>query len=317
MKMNQTENQSISNQNKHIKQFCPYCGARLLKGAHFCSACGKSFESSEDETDLSQRKTIYDGEVHKCPNCGEIIDSFVSICPSCGYEIRGARVNNSIKDFANSIVEADDPVKKMNLIRNFPIPNTQEDVLEFMILASTNFMAEFNLANNENKDITDAWLVKSEQCYQKALIIIKDGRRFEKVQHLYNDIQVKIHERKRQEKKKQCMSVFLRSTGLWAGLGVLFIAALIDIFTDTNSSPYHLGGAIMMLIGAITIKRKKDGVIGVMIGIGCGVLALILGTILTDSFDENGSMIQLAGVLALLITVIKLLFSLRDKKGVD
>ena len=67
--------------------FCMNCGQELPDGAKFCSSCGSAIGTVTEET--NERKVTYDGKLHKCPNCGEILNSFVANCPACGYELRG------------------------------------------------------------------------------------------------------------------------------------------------------------------------------------------------------------------------------------
>ena len=55
--------------------FCINCGQELAEGAKFCANCGKAVNG---ENPTTQRKTVYEGQIHKCPNCGEVINSFVS-----------------------------------------------------------------------------------------------------------------------------------------------------------------------------------------------------------------------------------------------
>lgn len=43
--------------------FCTNCGAQIAEGAKFCTNCGAASTRPE-----SGRKTVYDGNVHKCPN---------------------------------------------------------------------------------------------------------------------------------------------------------------------------------------------------------------------------------------------------------
>ena len=47
------------------------------------------------------------------------------------------------------------------------MPNTKEDIYEFMILAATNLEA--------SGDNTDAWLIKLEQAHQKAKYMFGDS----------------------------------------------------------------------------------------------------------------------------------------------
>lgn len=93
-------------------------------------------------------------KVKKCPNCGEVIPVMATSCKSCGYEFRNLEVSNSIKTlFAklNSLESQrkeelndaridEDPIviKKKEIIRSFPVPNTKEDIIEFLSLALPN-----------------------------------------------------------------------------------------------------------------------------------------------------------------------------------
>ena len=49
--------------------FCINCGQELTEDAKFCANCGQAVGNNSS---TSQRKTVYDGELHKCPNCGEL-----------------------------------------------------------------------------------------------------------------------------------------------------------------------------------------------------------------------------------------------------
>ena len=85
--------------NKNFGQkirFCPYCGTKLDEGAKFCKNCGEAISNDTQEShktlnkrpsseNPTERKTVYEGYIHKCPNCGEVIDSFLTVCPTCGY----------------------------------------------------------------------------------------------------------------------------------------------------------------------------------------------------------------------------------------
>ena len=68
---------------KSEKRFCQYCGTKLDIGVRFCKSCGKPIEQSgssaagctppqTEETfshkQHTERKTVYEGQLHKCPN---------------------------------------------------------------------------------------------------------------------------------------------------------------------------------------------------------------------------------------------------------
>lgn len=44
--------------------FCINCGQELAEGAKFCASCGNAVDASQNGA-KEQRKTVYDGELHK------------------------------------------------------------------------------------------------------------------------------------------------------------------------------------------------------------------------------------------------------------
>ena len=178
--------------------FCSNCGQQINDGAKFCPSCGTAV--SNEKTN-NQRKTVFEGNIHKCPNCGEVLNSFTSNCPSCGYEIRGSSNPAAVQEFSVKLASAESRQEKIAIIRNFPIPNTKEDILEFMILAST------NIGDNLEKDISAAWQSKTEQAYQKAQIIFQDEKEFSRIQNIYSQVCVKLTKQNKIEKVQKAGNV--------------------------------------------------------------------------------------------------------------
>ena len=153
---------TYSSEPKKMARFCSYCGTKLDEGARFCKNCGEaigqaqqpagttvSHEAPKTETKQpkaepvkedprTKRKTVYDGEIHKCPNCGELLKSFTTVCPTCAYEVRGVTTNSPVEALAKKVEQAASLDDKMELITNFYIPNTKEDIYDFFILAVSN-----------------------------------------------------------------------------------------------------------------------------------------------------------------------------------
>lgn len=206
--------------------FCMNCGQRLPEGAKFCSNCGAA--TGEVKSETAQRKVVYDGEVHKCPNCGEIVNSFVLNCPSCGHELRNSASTSLVQELASKLEDLElrrEPRKRrtvkdellrtnnlsktdeqiISLIRSFAIPNTKEDILEFIILASSNINVELYRENNltpENevlKAVSDAWIAKFEQAYRKAQFSFSETPTFTQIKEVYIN---KTNEINKQKKKK-------------------------------------------------------------------------------------------------------------------
>ena len=286
-----TSTNRASKQNPSGKKmmFCPYCGTKLDDGARFCKNCGEAISGNDrgdrkfrHEEPLSgnptERKTVYEGYLHKCPSCGEVLEAFTTMCPSCGHEIRDAKASTSVRELAlkleiiaaqkmpsfeekKSVMkmifgkdfkeenEADEALKRFesqkqqemaSLIVNFSVPNTKEDILEFMILAAPNI----DVRHGTDDDVTKAWIVKLDQVYQKAKISMGRHPDFAQIETIYNQ--------KKQELKKRKIRGFLIGVGGVAGwfflLGLLWNpAATIGI---------AIGVLILVVIGVLLFKRR-------------------------------------------------------------
>ena len=197
--------------------YCTNCGKQLNDGAKFCANCGTPVSQNTSNT---ERKTVFDGEIHKCPSCGAIITQTTMICPDCGLRITGRSALSSVQAFKNQLMQIEstrkprkngvfgtvdlnvDPADsaKLSLIRSFPVPNTIDDVLEFLVLAVANI--EVGLSKNTflnrwyasaksessltiGKTISDAWVSKMQQVYQKAKLMFANDPLFIEVQNIY------------------------------------------------------------------------------------------------------------------------------------
>jgi hypothetical protein len=112
---------------------------------------------------IQQQKQKDVAKVRKCPNCGAIISGLEVVCPDCGYKLSGEIVSSAQKlaDKINEIMTSNDPMylevvkRKYNggdgeevikigekrrekainkLVDSFPIPNTEEDLFEFLLM---------------------------------------------------------------------------------------------------------------------------------------------------------------------------------------
>lgn len=172
--------------------YCSNCGAQVDDNAKFCGICGNKMSAIPQPPKTNARKTTYDGTIHKCPNCGVGLASFVKNCPECGYELRGADGAESVSEFAQRYSTANSNDKKVDLIRTFVIPNTKEDILEFAILASSNvdtaaYSRDTVVVSGgvSQQEVSDAWMAKFEQAYQKATILLNGEPELKKIEALY------------------------------------------------------------------------------------------------------------------------------------
>lgn len=231
--------------------FCQKCGAQLADGAAFCASCGTPVGSTGTE---NQRRQVYEGEIRKCPSCGAVLNAFEAVCPSCGFELRSTKLSSSIEAFVKKLDELGATEKgdnllsgyfgymskaakqKINYIKSFVVPNTKEDVFEFMILAATNidedaykstFISQLQGKNfaemKQARTLSDAWGTKFEQVYQKAKLSFGNDADFQKIQDIYTD-KIKIVKDGRKKSRIRIIigiSVFVLIYAVlfgWAGL---------------------------------------------------------------------------------------------------
>jgi len=222
-------------------KFCSECGNKLVNG--ICPSCKNSDE-------LTTREMIFEGKVHKCPHCGKLMKAFQSKC-SCGYELRDAKVSSELKKFITKLEEIDiesdnksflkvikdkfntlgkklEPKedRKINLILNYPVPNTKEDILEFMIYASANMEMHSDSANSAFEErIREAWKSKFIQLYEKAKICFKESQDLADIQRLYND---KIVQKKKKNIRIALISTVVPILIIILILSTVLIASCVD-----------------------------------------------------------------------------------------
>lgn len=288
--------------------FCTNCGAKLQNDAKFCAQCGFAVTYAEH----SKRKMIYEGELHKCPNCGELLNSFVSSCPACGYELRNPSAGRAIIEFATKLESVETNEKRARLITNFAIPNSKEDILEFIILASTN--ADFDY---DTQEIVNAWLVKLEQCYHKANLILYKDPEFPQIQNMYDKTYKKIKRKKKKIQNRKIKSIKTIDTSnsknsIFSGvlqaipkafgvLGstILFLVSIKIDQTGGNASGFELLGSIFLIVCACMSGRKNTGYLEILFCAIGGGLSIVLANQL-----DNGSLLQLTGFVVLVIVTI-------------
>lgn len=229
--------------------FCVNCGKEISADAKFCPECGTSVGTYRSGS--SRREHTYEGKVYKCPSCGEILNSFTMNCPSCGYELRGKKASSAVKEFAlkleaieakreyekprgifaaleaqQRVAKADE--QKISLIKSFSVPNTKEDMLEFMILATSSMNMRAYDSSNTNiskseKEINAAWFSKVQQVYEKARRSYSSDNTFSEIKELYDKCNTEIKKSKKKGIIKWSlmfgwMPVLFSVLFIWAGI---------------------------------------------------------------------------------------------------
>lgn len=170
------------------------------------------------------------GDVKKCPACGAMIQSFQTKCSDCGHEFSNIEANASIDKLFKMLNEAEDmrkedadtnnPLKamggfytkqfssltgpgkvdkkKMEIISNFPIPTTKNDILEFLSLAIPkskplgNFLTKNSPENKAHNDFVPVWKTKCEQIIMKAKFSMKEDKKaLDEIMHYASELGIK------------------------------------------------------------------------------------------------------------------------------
>lgn len=136
---------------------------------------------------VGERVQEFSGKISKCPNCGEVLKALVGKCPACGLELQEVGTTSAVKEFSEKLNKTVSIKQRIDLIRNYPIPNAKADIFEFMVLATSNFDTKKHMdAYGAEREISEAWLSKIEQSYVKAEILFKGDSDFSMFQELYD-----------------------------------------------------------------------------------------------------------------------------------
>lgn len=228
--------------------FCSKCGFEVMDGEKFCETCGSPIRINGGGK--AKRRDVFEGTVHKCPACGEHIKSFMSKCPGCGHEFRDVRSSESIKTLALKLEATYSENDKVNLIRTFPIPNTKEDIYEFMFMAVSNYNEKSYVSDENQSSLSSAWYAKIEQCYQKASASFPDSAEFEKIEGLYNKVK---------QKTEQAASLKELIVALpWLLIVVGFVLFFIDVYAIKSAGSMMIVAGIIIACVRSSRKREKE-----------------------------------------------------------
>ncbi len=110
------------------------------------------------------------GVVKTCPNCGAPIMSGAVKCTECGYLFQGTESNESTQKLF-LLLNGKDFSKQCHIIRSFPIPNTRDDLFEFLsYLEGPAFRQNEAKSGNFEKDFCISCYTKYIECLNKAKI---------------------------------------------------------------------------------------------------------------------------------------------------
>lgn len=118
------------------------------------------------------------GEKKKCPYCGAPISGMATKCPECGHEFSNIAANSTISNLTASLEKIDrtspgnEAIKrKIQVIQNFPVPNTKEDIVEILTMCRSNMESKA-----EPQALRNAWKTKALQMISKSEMLLKGDK---------------------------------------------------------------------------------------------------------------------------------------------
>jgi hypothetical protein len=193
-------------------------------------------EKQLSDSKISNKK----GNLKKCPSCGASTKSFQNNCEECGHEFRNVDTNSSINELLNNLKKITKSQFQDNfggfekskyfearaeVIRDFSIPTTKEDLIEF----ATKSIAEFDTKQIDNKELNSAWESKSVESISKLQIFaLKD----KSIIPIYEKLEKKLNEKITENKKRSRNQSLLLAVALPFAffLGYLMYAFILSWF---------------------------------------------------------------------------------------
>lgn len=161
-----------SNKEGEVRK-CPHCGARVRSFRTTCEECGYEFRNAEavksaaflfEQIQNLEMEKTRELALHES-NKNKQLEAFG------GVYSRERRKDRD--DLVEKLKEAEKAIKKRfneakaSLIKVYAVPNTNQDLLEFLTMAAA--AACRNDGDVEEEE--EAWLQKTDQIYQKLLIV--------------------------------------------------------------------------------------------------------------------------------------------------
>lgn len=204
----------------------------ILEGRLFEKQQELKIINSPQTTSVSQNKSNKEGEVKKCPSCGSPVASFKSSCFECGHEFRNVDSVSSITKLASILDEIERAEcerfneanqsndnsesfgkrnlresmdkqrfdvlisqKKSQAIVNFPVPNSKEDIFEFLAQSYSKGKPVGFFTGDQSiqaRALRNAWNTKCKEVIIKGKFLFsEEPKTISELEHYSQELQKK------------------------------------------------------------------------------------------------------------------------------
>jgi hypothetical protein len=143
------------------------------------------------------------GDVKKCPRCGEPVEPMAVKCSACGYEFRNVDALKSSQRLAEKLEAIEEAYRgkkieqdagfgqkvdvtgsrvareQVTAIKNFPVPTTKEDLLDFAISMQSKWNS--STLSDRLAGLESAYKAKYDECVNKAQVLFPNDPMFQGV----------------------------------------------------------------------------------------------------------------------------------------
>ena len=186
--------QNVNNNKMGDLRKCPACNAIVQSYSAICADCGHSFSNISAVSSVTKLHeplmAVYSEERERDSNENNQPNQSSGVFSRFTDPTAGARAMKSLT------IEETILKRKASIITSFPIPNSKEDILEFLTMAvpECKNKPNFLMMGSGKGKIYTAWYTKAEQIVMKAKFSLKEDKKaMEEITYYANQINIKVN----------------------------------------------------------------------------------------------------------------------------
>lgn len=226
---------------------------------------------ASDKTDSVNQKL---GVIVKCPSCGGALKAFASTCELCGHELSGVQANRTVSELSERFrtIEAEVDrlglsgnkreneitTRKARLIRDFPIPNSRDD------LQSLLYFIHPKIQNNLKPDPNaEDWRVKFKEVMTLAKNAYKgDSKVRAEFEELERSLNITLSSNiKTSARRNPVVAIVIGLVAVSVAVGLA--STQMDQWKSSQCQDRYAQGAVQekarldALVGTVQVKQKE------------------------------------------------------------
>ena len=191
-----------------------------------------------------------------CNNCKTSVEDGVKFCTSCGMPVGETAAASDAKGETSEVkkffkrFEIAKGSERPRVISNFIVPDTKEELLEFMIMAST--IVDYSRIGTSGETAADkAWLVKIQQAYKKGkTVFMDDANALARITEIHEEVNEAVQrgeERRRHEESAKRKKTFKK-----LAIAAFIILVIIVLYYRNYSTAHKEEARLNTVYGEIT-----------------------------------------------------------------